>query len=329
MVTPWEIVQKEMIPPQRLLVRNMASACSLFRIMTFNLGTLKRLKSQGRKAIYVRPVRAFEVPEFEPGMKNSSSGGRYLRPTLFCDCRAAEITALAHKLGAFSSTPRVFAEKAFAFAKRKIIVEILPLDDVGQVVRRGTGTCLQKISVFIALCRAAGIPARYKFCELTRLDEIFAPSLENSPLIKKWFDAMGSFLLHGEGEVLIDGQWVTADISSGPQWQAAFSIPITRLGETSVGLWIFPVPGSVFRRESVPLGMARSLKILIKMLSAGSIAGFNNGILEQIEKGRRIIEAAGGETAYDAEARRNRGQVAAQSDLLQDPGGIVFTDELK
>jgi hypothetical protein len=75
--------------------------------------------------------------------------------------------------------------------------------------------------------------------------------------------------------------------------------------------------------------MAKSLKILIKMLSAGLIAGFNNGILEQIEKGRRIIDAAGGETSYDAEARRNYGRVAVQTDLLQDPGGIVFTDESK
>ena len=273
MLTPWEIVEKEMIPPAHLIKKNIASTCALFKVLLLNPGFRKRLKRQKDNKIYVRPLRKYALPEFKPGMKNLSKSEKYLRPTLYCNCRVPEITALAHQLGAFTKSGREFAEAAFEFSKRNITIEMVPLDDVSCTLIRGTGTCLQKIAVFVALCRAAGIPARFKFCALSRLDDIFAASLKNAPLIKKWFDGMGSFLLHGEGEAFIDNQWVTADISSGPQWQAAASLPITKLGESSVGLWIFPVPGSSFVRESVPLGMGNSSRILFKGLLASSLPG--------------------------------------------------------
>ena len=49
-------------------------------------------------------------------------------------------------------------------------------------------------------------------------------------------------------------------------------------------------------------------------------------VLEQIEKGRKLIEDMGGEAAYDAEARRRRRQTAPKADLLKDHGKIVFDD---
>jgi hypothetical protein len=325
MLTPWEIVSKEMIPPAHLVRKNTASSLALFRVLLLNRGLLKKLKRQTTGNAYTPPPRKYELPSFAPGMENRSSNKKYLRPTLFCNCRAPVVTAMAQRLGAGRLSDREFAAAAFDFTKRNITVQMVALDDVDRTLARGTGSCLQKIAVFVALCRAAGIPARFKFCALTRLDDIFAASLRNAPLVKKWFDAMGNFLLHGEGEALIDGLWVTADISSGPQWQAAAGLPITRLGETSVGLWIFPVPGSSFIRESLCLGMRNSTHMLFDKFLASSIPGFNQGFLEQIEKGRKVIEAAGGEEAYDAEARRRHRPVASQADLLRDHAAISFT----
>lgn len=324
MLTPWEIIQKEMLPPAHLVRKNMASTMALFKVLLLNRGLIRKLKQQKGGKSYAPPPRKYELPVFEPGMENRSSDKKYLRPTLYCNCRAPVITAMAGRLGLGKKTDREFAEAAFAFTKRNITVQMVALDDVDATLARGTGSCLQKIAVFVALCRAAGIPARFKFCSLSRLDDIFAASLQNAPLVKKWFDAMGNFLLHGEGEIYLDGQWVIADISSGPQWQAAAQLPITRLGETSVGLWIFPVPGSVFIRESLSLGMGSSTKNLFNVFLASSIPGFNLGFLEQIEKGRLIIEAAGGEAAYDEAIRRKVRPVAAKSDLLREHESIVF-----
>jgi len=324
MLTPWEIVSKEMIPPAHLVRKNAASTAALFKVLLLNRGLIKKLKRQKSGKPYVPPPRKYELPLFAPGMENRSSDKKYVRPTLFCNCRAPEVTAMAQRLGAGRLAEREYAEAAFDFTKRNITVQMVALDDVDRTLARGTGSCLQKIAVFVALCRAAGIPARFKFCALSRLDDIFAASLRNAPLVKKWFDAMGNFLLHGEGQAFIGGEWVTADISSGPQWQAAAGLPITRFGETSVGLWIFPVPGSSFIRESLCLGMRNSTHMLFDKFLASSIPGFNLGFLEQIEKGRKVIEAAGGEAAYDAEARRRHRPVASQADLLRDNEAIRF-----
>jgi hypothetical protein len=62
-------------------------------------------------------------------------------------------------------------------------------------------------------------------------------------------------------------------------------------------------------------------------LAQNSVAGINISIIEQIEKGRKIIEESGGEAAYDAEARKRRKQTAPKTDLLQKPSSIVFEDK--
>jgi hypothetical protein len=327
MLTPWEIKRKEMVPPLHMIKMNIGGAFFLMKVLLLNLGTLKMMKNQKNKNIYVRPTPLYIISDYKPEMKNCYSEEKYLRPTLFCNCRSPEIIALAHHLGAYQKSDQEFAKEAFEFTKRKIILEIIPLDDVDEVVQRGTGSCLHKISLFIALCRTAGIPARYKFFALTMLDNWMAPALEHAPLMKQWYDAMGFFLLHGEGEAYIDGKWVTADVGAEPQRQAAAWIPVTKLGEDSAGLWLFPIPGTTFRRESIPLGLGVPSQILMKGLVPSSVAGINIGILEQIEKGRKIIEEAGGETAYDAEARKRRKHMAPKTNLLKNPGSIVFEEK--
>ncbi|MCX6661773.1 MAG: transglutaminase family protein [Euryarchaeota archaeon] len=324
MLTPWEIKRKEMVPPLHMLKMNIGGVFLLLKVLLFNLGTFKMLKNPTTKNVYNRPIPSYTIPPYSLEMKSCISEEKYLRQTLLCDCQAPEIIALAHQLGAYQKTDKEFAEAAFEFAKRKIILEQHPLDDVTTILHRGTGTCLHKISVFIALCRAAGIPARYKFFALTMLDDWMAPALDRAPLLKQWSDAMGYFLLHGEGEVLLDGKWITADVGAEPTRQASSWMPITKLGEDGAGLWLFPIPGSIIVRESIPLGLRIPSRLLMNHLVPNSVAGINIGILEQIEKGKKIIEEAGGEAAYDAEARRRRRQTSIKNELLKKQDSIIF-----
>ena len=108
-----------------------------------------------------------------------------MRPTLYCNCRAPEIIAMANHLRAFKKSDYEFAETAFEFVKRKIILEMIPMDDVVNVLKRGTGTCLHEISLFIALCRAAGIKARYKLYALTMIQQWYDALVAPDPLMRK------------------------------------------------------------------------------------------------------------------------------------------------
>ena len=68
MLTPWEIVQKEMIPPARFVGKNIAGVVILLKIMLFQRRPGRDLDElQGRRN-YVRPARKYDLPGFQAGM---------------------------------------------------------------------------------------------------------------------------------------------------------------------------------------------------------------------------------------------------------------------
>jgi hypothetical protein len=103
-------------------------------------------------------------------------------------------------------------------------------------------------------------------------------------------------------------------------------LPITKLGEDSIGVWLFPIPGTILERESVPLGLGLPSRVLMKRLVPNSVAGLNIGILEQIEKGRKIIEESGGEKAYNALAKKKRAKSMPKAVLAEKHDKIVFEE---
>jgi hypothetical protein len=62
-------------------------------------------------------------------------------------------------------------------------------------------------------------------------------------------------------------------------------------------------------------------------LVPNSVAGLNIGILEQIEKGKKIIAEAGGEAAYDLEARKKHKKDVLKNELLKKHENIVFEEQ--
>jgi len=94
----------------------------------------------------------------------------------------------------------------------RMTLEIAPIDGVVETLQRGTGTCFGLITVFIALCRAAGIRARYKIFSTTMIDAWRGATIDADPLLQKWHDSLGYFLLEGEGEAFVDGEWLVAHV---------------------------------------------------------------------------------------------------------------------
>ncbi len=298
---------------------------SLSKTLMLNLNELKKLRRiPDNYERYKRPIREYEIPEYKKSMRVSNVDEKYLRPTLHCNHLEPEVVALAHKLGAFEKSDREYAKAAFNLVKEKTTLEILPFNRVGKTLERGTGTCFHLITAFIALCRAAGIKARYKVFAMNMIKAWYDSVVQVDPLIKKWYDSMGYFMLEGEGEAYIDGEWRVAHVGPKAERQAAAGIPITRFGEDSLGKWFFAIPGTIMRMESIPYGFAGSTRILRK-LAPGSMERVNISILKQIEKGRKIIEDAGGVEAYDHQARQGSGPEKPEIEL-EKTDKIVFED---
>lgn len=287
----------------KLMLRGVLSVSKL---LVTSAGDVKRFRQMNAsESHYVRPPKRYDLPPFRDGMQVCRSNERYLRPTRYCNSRAPEVVAIAHQLGAYQKSEIEFAQAAFEFAKEKLTLEIAPIDGVEATLRRGTGTCFQLITVFIALCRAAGIRARYKVFATHMIQAWRESTVDADPLLKKWYDALGYFLLEGEGEVYVEGQWRVAHVGPTAERQAAAGIPITRLGEDALGVWFSAKPGSIMRLEALPLGLAAGSKLLHK-ISPGSMERVNVSVVQQIEKGFRVIEQAGGVHAYDEQIRREQ-----------------------
>jgi len=278
----------------------------LGKTLLFNLNDLKKLRiipNGGER--YIRPQRTYNLPVYNASMKVSKSEEKYLRPTLYCNHHEKEVIALAHQLGAYNLTDREFTENAFHFVKENMSLEIMPFTSVGETIRRGTGTCIHLISVFIALCRAAGIKARYKMFAMNMIKAWYDAVVDVDPLVKKWYDSMGYFMIEGEGEAFIDGKWTVAHVGPKAERQAAAGIPITKFGEDSLGTWFHAIPGSIMVMESLPYGLASGIRFLNK-LAPGSMERVNISIQKQISFGKKVIDEAGGLELYDKKAREKK-----------------------
>jgi hypothetical protein len=251
---------------------------------------------------YQRPPRRYDLPPYEEGMAYCRSSRRFLRPTRYCNSRAPEVIAMAHSLGAYRRSDAEFAEAAFAFAKERVVFEIGRIIPVEETLRRGTGSCFDCISAFIALCRCASIPARYKLFTGDMIQSWRNALIEIDPLMTKWYDAISYFMFEGEGEAYVDGRWRVAHVGPTAERQAAGGVPITRFGEDSLGLWFHAKPGTIMRVESIPPGLGVGSRAFFA-ISPGTVERVNVSVGKQIAEGRRIIEAAGGLQAYDRQAR--------------------------
>ena len=300
MVSFQEMKDKGYIPQKTYLKLMIGGGLSLSKVLLTSPGDLKKLRTiHGSEERYIRPKRPYELPPFKEGMRCGVTDEKYLRQTLYCNPCAPEVVALAHHLGAFQKSDYEFAKAAFEFTKENLDLEICPMNPVEETIQRGAGTCFHLITVFIALCRCAGIKARYKMFAMNMIKAWYDVLVEADPLVKKWYDSMGYFMIEGEGEAFIDGKWVVAHVGPTAERQAAANIPITKFGEDSLGVWFFALPGTIMYMESIPYGLGGSTNLL-KKIAPGSMERVNISIQHQNKMGKKIIEDAGGKEAYDA-----------------------------
>jgi len=303
----------------KLLTRGVTS---VLKTSAFHLSEVKRMrvipKDQPR---YVRPVRPYDIPEYREGMRCGATGEKYLSATRFCDPSDPRIVAMAHSLGAFQVSDLEFARRAHELAKERMIVEYVPFDSPGDTLERGTGTCFHLANTMVALCRAAGIKARYKVFAMNMIAVWYQKMLGADSFMQRWYDSLGYFLIEAEVQVFVDGRWMDAVVGPDAGWQATMGDPISKLGETSLEDWFEAIPGTVMLRESIPYGLPFLGRLMIT-LAPGSVERVSSNVLKMSIDGRKIIEDAGGLEAYDAMVRAKRTKMPMVT--MENRSQIVF-----
>ena len=304
----------------------MMTAFALTRfILTHPVAFMDHRKMSADEQRYVRPPRQYELPSFREGMKYSTSNEPYLRPTRHCNPREPEVIAMANELGAYELPDYEFAEATYWFVKENIQFEMCAFDSAGTTLTRGTGTCFHYISLFNALCRAAGIKARYK---------LFAMNYDRytggrggggvDPLWDDLYNSLGYLMSEAEAEVCLDGAWTVAHPATSAELQAARGLPITKLGEDSIGIFFDAVPGTIQQVESIPLGVDWGTNLLLRITPATPervAVAYQRAAMY----GRQVIAEAGGRDAYDNMARE-RLRLSSPTIAAKDDTALVFED---
>ncbi len=272
-----------------------------------NPGALKKMRKMSPdEERYIRPPRQYDLPEYREGMRYCKSDEKYLRPTRWCNPREPLVIAMANELGAYELSDWEFADAAYWWIKTKFVAEFLPFNSVSETLERGTGTCYHLNSVWVALCRAAGIKARYKTFTM-----MLPPSLSSSST--EGGQATVNMVNRGtpevEGEICVDGRWEVGHVAMRPEYLAAGYLPISRFGEDAIGLTFPLAPRATIKHfESAPLWMGLALKAMTSFVPA-TMERINLTIWRALSKGGTIIEEAGGLEAYDRKARSKNERV--------------------
>jgi len=93
----------------------------------------------------------------------------YIEQTEFCDCRNDLIIKKSNELIGQTSIPKDAAIKIFNFVRDEIPFDAHRADErASETLQRGSGFCVTKSNLQIALLRAIGIPARYHHVHLKK-----------------------------------------------------------------------------------------------------------------------------------------------------------------
>ena len=289
-----DFIDKGYIIPWKTLKVTMASMPYLLKIIVKHPIYLLKSNITSRPLLREYQLKAsYEIPEYKPGMKYVKSNEKYLRPTHLCNPYAKEIIAMANKLGAFEKEPREYAEAVFNFVKNDVKLAFIPMDREVDTLRRGAGTCIHQLSLLIALCRAGGLKARYRLYSLAVVESIYQNQVAVSSLMKEWYDALGTFMLHGDAEIYIDGEWAVADPTYSPEYEAAMGIPHSKLGDSPFGVWNYPVEGTIMTLEGLPLGVGAAWNFMVKYLAPGENIKINLSLEKARKIGREVLKKNG------------------------------------
>lgn len=159
-------------PPTKTVIDRWGQPCAVFELGAVPAGTRQRLSySVNAKVSAIRylidPAETGTLDDIptEIGQAYTADGSRYR-------IGSAYIQDTAKKVVGDERNPYWIARKIYNHIIGRLEYEMVGGWDVPEVVlKRGTGSCSEYTFAFIALCRAAGLPARYQGSIVVRGDD--------------------------------------------------------------------------------------------------------------------------------------------------------------
>jgi transglutaminase-like putative cysteine protease len=153
----------------------------------------------------------------------------YLRPTEFIDSDHPDVIAKARELTRGCNTDKERLERIYYFVRDlpyDILASFRYLAEgrrrASDVLQAGHAFCMGKASSFVALCRAAGIPARIGFQQLHCPDKPFM----SEEVRRLWGDR--TLPWHSLGEARLGNRWLKLDATIDAPTAAAKGRPYTQ-----------------------------------------------------------------------------------------------------
>jgi len=136
----------------------------------------------------------------------SSGLEEFIKPTDLCDCNNPIISKRARSLIGSSQTPRDAAKQIFHFVRDDVPYEVHQADErASDTLERGSGFCVTKSNLQVALLRSIGIPARYHHVHLKK--EILRGILPDAVIGM----LPRKITYHPWCESYIDGKWISCE----------------------------------------------------------------------------------------------------------------------
>ena len=165
----------------------------------------------------------------------------FLSPAEYIDSDHPAILAEAGRICG-SSISDISKARAIYYSVRDILYLAADFSDLesyraSSVLSAGHGYCVAKASLFTALCRAAGLPARIWFADVS--NHLATPDVSRR---------MGNiFAWHGFSEVYVDGRWVKACPAFNASMCQKFGVaPLEFDGKSDALLHPFDKGGNLF-----------------------------------------------------------------------------------
>ncbi|MHA1377926.1 MAG: transglutaminase-like domain-containing protein [Candidatus Helarchaeota archaeon] len=86
---------------------------------------------------------------------------KYLKATYGCESDSPEILNKLKDIVSGETDKTEIAKELFLWVRDNVRYELIEIIGAKNLLKRKSGACVDKSSLYIALCRAAGIPARY------------------------------------------------------------------------------------------------------------------------------------------------------------------------